>query len=157
MKHIRILGLVLLIGFTLSVVGCAVSERTPENKATLTPMPRVVTTRMAALYIGPLTMVDGCLRIGDSEAGNLVVWPPDFEVSIENDTIWVLYDDHKVEVRLGQVVRLGGGEVKSIARPLTSAHGGKSQLAVQARIGWSAASVQSRRQASSAPSGHSSR
>ncbi len=115
MKHMRILGLlVLLIGFTLSVVGCAVSEKTPENKATLTPMPRVVVTRMTALYIGPLTMVDGCLRLGEGEAGNLVVWPPDFEVSIENDTIWVLYDDHKVEVRLGQVVRLGGGEVKSI-------------------------------------------
>jgi heat shock protein HslJ len=115
MKHMTILGLlVLLIGFTLSVVGCAVSEKTPENRATLTPMPRVVVTRMAALYIGPLTMVDGCLRIGDSEAGNLVVWPPDFEVSVENDTIRVLYDDHGVEVRLGQVVRLGGGEVKSI-------------------------------------------
>jgi heat shock protein HslJ len=42
------------------------------------------------------------------------VWPPDFEVSIEVDTIWVHYDDHEVEVRLGQVVCLGGGEVKSI-------------------------------------------
>jgi heat shock protein HslJ len=115
MKHIRILRLlVLLIGFTLSVVGCAAPDRTPENKATLTPMPRVVATRMAALYVGPLTLVDGCLRLGDSEAGNLVVWPPDFEASIEDDTIWVLYDDHEVEVRLGQVVRLSGGEVKSI-------------------------------------------
>ena len=115
MKHIRALGyLVLLIGSTLSVVGCAAEEQTPENRATLTPMARVVVTRMAALYVGPLTMVDGCLRTGDTEAGNLVVWPPDFEVSIEKDTIWVLYDDHKVEVRLGQVVRLGGGEVKSI-------------------------------------------
>ena len=115
MKHMRMPGLlVLLIGFTLSAVGCAVPEKTPENKATLTPAPRVETTRMTALCIGPLTMVDGCLRIGDSEAGNLVVWPPDFEVSIENDTIRVLYDDHEVEVRLGQVVRLGGGEVKSI-------------------------------------------
>jgi heat shock protein HslJ len=80
MKHIRTLGLVLLMEFTLSVVGCAVSEITPENEATLTPMPRVVTTRMAALYIGPLTMVDGCLRIGDGGASNLVVWPPDFEI-----------------------------------------------------------------------------
>jgi heat shock protein HslJ len=106
--------LILLIGFALSVVGCTVLEKTPENEAMLTPMPRVVVTRMAALYVGPLTMVDGCLRLGKGEAGNLVVWPPDFEVSIENDTIWVLYDDHKVEVRLGQVVRLGGGEVKSI-------------------------------------------
>lgn len=78
------------------------------------PAPMVVTTRMTALCIGPLTMVDGCLRTGDSEASNLVVWPPDFEVSVENDTIRVLYDDHEVEVRLGQVVRLGGGEVKSL-------------------------------------------
>ena len=115
MKHTRMLGiLVLLIGLGLSVVGCAVSEKTPENEVTLTPRPRVVVTRMAALYVGPLTMVDGCLRIGDSLAGNLVVWPPDFEVSIEDDTIRVLYDDQQVEVRLGQVVHLSGGEVKSI-------------------------------------------
>ena len=140
MKHIRTLGLVLLMEFTLSVVGCAVSEITPENEATLAPMPRVVTTRMAALYIGPLTMVDGCLRIGDSEAGNLVVWPPDFAVSIENDSI------------PGK-----RSACRQRSRPLTSAHGSKSQLAVQARTGWSEASVQSRRQASPAPSGHSSR
>jgi heat shock protein HslJ len=115
MKHIRMLGiLILLIGLALSVVGCAVSEKSSENEAMPTPMPGVVVTRMTALYVGPLTMVDGCLRLGDSEAGNLVVWPPDFEVSIENGTIWVLYDDQEVEVRLGQVVRLGGGEVKSI-------------------------------------------
>ena len=115
MKHERMFGiLVLLIGFALSVVGCTALEKTPENEAMLTPMPGVVVTRMVALYVGPLTMVDGCLRLGEGEAGNLVVWPPDFEVSIENDTIRVLYDDHKVEVRLGQVVRLGGGEVKSI-------------------------------------------
>jgi hypothetical protein len=32
MEHIRMLGLLgLLIGFTLSVVGCAVSEKTPAD------------------------------------------------------------------------------------------------------------------------------
>ena len=115
MKHMRTLGLlVLLMGFTLSAVGCAASEKTPDNEPTPMPAPMVVVTRMTALCIGPLTMSDGCLRIADSEASNLVVWPPDFEVSVENDIIRVLYDDHQVEVRLGQVVRLGGGEVKSI-------------------------------------------
>ena len=114
MKHTRTLGLlVLLMGFTLSVVGCAASEKTPENEPTPMPMPMVVVTRMAALRIEPLTMVDGCLRVGDDEASNLVVWPPDFEVSIENDIIRVLYDDHEVEVQLGQVVHLSGGEVRS--------------------------------------------
>ena len=82
MKHTRMFGiLILLIGLALSVVGCVVSEKTSENEETLTPMP-VVVTRMAALYVGPLTMVDGCLRIGEGKAGNLVVWPPDFEVLI---------------------------------------------------------------------------
>jgi len=116
MKHKTFGLLVLLMGFTLSVVGCAVSEKTPEpeNEPTPMPAPKVVVTRMVALRIEPLTMVDGCLRIGDDEASNLVVWPPDFEVSIENDIIRVLYDDHDVEVRLGQVVRLSGGEVKSL-------------------------------------------
>ena len=112
MKHLRTLGL--LMGFTLSIVGCAASEKTPENEPTPMPTPMVVVTRMAALHIGPLTMVDGCLRTGDDADSNLVVWPPDFEVSIENDIIRVLYDDHEVEVQLGQAVRLGGGEVKSL-------------------------------------------
>ena len=112
-EHIGILGpLILLIGFALSVVGCAVSEKSPGNEQTT--VPEVVVTRMMALYVGPLTMVDGCLRLGEGEDGNLVVWPPDFEATIENDIIRVRYDGQDVEVRLGQVVRLGGGEVKSI-------------------------------------------
>jgi heat shock protein HslJ len=75
---------------------------------------------MAALRTGTLTMRDGCLTISDSYSSNLVVWPPDFEVSIEHDTIRVRYDDwapeteREVEVRLGQMVRLSGGEVKSL-------------------------------------------
>jgi hypothetical protein len=112
-KRVITLGLpVLFIGFTLSAAGCAASERTPGSEGTLAPM--VVTTRMAALCVGPLTLVDGCLRIVDGEVSNLVVWPPDFEVSTEGDVIRVFYDNHEFEVRPGQVVRLGGGEVKSI-------------------------------------------
>jgi heat shock protein HslJ len=112
-KRIGILGLlILLMGLALSVVGCAAPAQTPGNEPT--PGPSVVVTRMMALYVGPLTMVDGCLRLGCCETDELVVWPPDFEATIENDTIRVRYDDQDVEVRLGQVVRLGGGEVKSI-------------------------------------------
>jgi hypothetical protein len=111
MRHVRGLGLLaILVGYTLSAVGCAAPEKSPGDE----PAPKVVVTRMAALRVEPLTMVDGCLRVGDGEASNLIVWPPDFEVSVENDTIRVLYDDREVEVRLGQVVRLSGGEVKSL-------------------------------------------
>jgi len=111
MRHVRGLGLLaILVGYTLSAVGCAAPEKSPGDE----PAPKVVVTRMAALRVQPLTMVDGCLRVGDGEASKLIVWPPDFEVSVENDTIRVLYDDREVEVRLGQVVRLSGGEVKSL-------------------------------------------
>jgi heat shock protein HslJ len=112
-KPLRMLGLlVLLIEIALSIVGYAVLEKSPGTEQT--PIVEVVVTRMMALYVGPLTMVDGCLRLGCCETDELVVWPPDFEATIENDTIRVRYDDQDVEVRLGQVVRLGGGEVKSI-------------------------------------------
>jgi heat shock protein HslJ len=77
-------------------------------------VPDVVVTRMTALRIGSLTLVDGCLRLSDGEASHVVVWPPDFEVTTEGDVMWVYYDEHEVEIRLGQAVSAMGGEVKSI-------------------------------------------
>jgi hypothetical protein len=103
-------SLILLIVLTLPSTGCLVSEQTWGGK----PTPRVIATRMTDLRLGPLTMADGCLRIGDGGASRVVVWPPDFEVSREGDLLWVFYDDHEVEVRLGQAVSLGGGDVESI-------------------------------------------
>ncbi|MGD2177556.1 MAG: META domain-containing protein [Anaerolineae bacterium] len=105
--------IMLLIRLTLSGLGCTVSDETREDA------PTPVVTRMAALFVGTLVMSDGCLHVSDGHDTNLVVWPPDFEVSIENDTVRLLYEDwvketeRKVEVRLGQMVRLSGGEVKS--------------------------------------------
>jgi heat shock protein HslJ len=75
----------------------------------------LVVTRMTDLRIGRLTMVDGCLRMGQGEVSHVVVWPPDFEVSREGDRMWVYFDDFEKELRLGQVVALMGGEVESIA------------------------------------------
>ncbi len=104
----RVTPLMLLIALTLSALGCMVSQQPLGGR------PTPIATRMTALRMGPLTMVDGCLRIGEGEASHVVVWPPDFEVGREGDLIWVFYDDHEVEVQLGQAVSLGGGEVASI-------------------------------------------
>jgi heat shock protein HslJ len=98
----------LLIALTLSALGCMVSQQPLGGR------PTPIATRMTGLRMGPLTMVDGCLRIGEGKARHVVVWPPDFEVSREGDLMWVFYDDHEVELRLGQVVTLSGGEVESI-------------------------------------------
>lgn len=76
--------------------------------------PTPVATRMTGLRLGPLTTIDGYLRIGEGEASRLVVWPPDFEIIRKGDSIWVFYDGHEVEVRVGQAVSLGGGEIVSV-------------------------------------------
>jgi heat shock protein HslJ len=102
--------LILLTVFALSAHGCAVSRQTLVRELG----PEVVVTRMTALRIAPLTMVDGCLRIGDGEASHVVVWPPDFEVTTEGNVMWVYYDGHEVEIQLGQAVSAMGGEVKSV-------------------------------------------
>ena len=58
--------------------------------------------------------VVGCLLIGEGEGRHVVVWPPDFEVSTEGDLLWVFYDEHEFELRLGQPISLVGGEVQSL-------------------------------------------
>ncbi len=68
---------------------------------------------MEALLIGELVLVHGCLRVNsnDSDSSYLPVWPPGFMVSIENDSIVILDEAGQVATRLGDRVRLGGGEV----------------------------------------------
>ncbi len=88
-----------------------------------TASPQVAATRWTALLTGKLVKIDGCLRvIADTPSGlgtsYLLVWPPEqHRVAIENDTIRIidLWEGGEKEVvwRIGQTVRLGGGEVTS--------------------------------------------
>ncbi len=41
-----------------------------------------MTTRLTALVIGELTLAGDCLRLNDA----LLVWPPEFTVSVDGDT-----------------------------------------------------------------------
>ncbi len=46
-------------------------------------------TRYAALLVGKLVMVNDCLRVNPehSDESNLLIWPPEFEVKISNETV----------------------------------------------------------------------
>ena len=63
---------------------------------------------MTALAVGELMLVDGCLRVGPG--GNFLVWPPGFSLSTETDGVQVLDDADQVVARVGEIVRIGGGE-----------------------------------------------
>ena len=83
---------------------------------------------MQALLVDELTAADGCLRIGRSDTGTsyLPVWPPRFELSAGADEVVVYNRAGEVVGRVGQEIRVSGGEVhlaefldESIQRKLT--------------------------------------
>jgi len=80
---------------------------------------QIVATRWTASLIGKLSAADGCLRVndGDSDTSYLLVWPPDqHTVSVEKDTVQIVdrLKGKTVVWHIGELVRLGGGEVPSI-------------------------------------------
>jgi len=91
----------------------------------LTPVPDLAfpqlraqsATFMLALLQGKLVIREGCLRVtgGDEDAGGLVIWQPDYFLNDNDGIVEVLDREGEVVARVGEKVRMGGGEV-----PLTA-------------------------------------
>jgi hypothetical protein len=74
---------------------------------------------MTAILVGELVMTDGCLRVNSIHSGTsyLLVWPDEQHVvSVEGDTVRIVdrLEDKTVVWHIGEMVTLGGGEVKSL-------------------------------------------
>ncbi len=98
---------------------------TPQLTETATPY--VVATFWTAKLIGKLTIVEGCVRVIDKvdAVSLLLVWPPDFEATIEKDTVHVIggkVTGNRKEVILhdGEMVLFGGGEISQPNEQLLS-------------------------------------
>lgn len=68
---------------------------------------------MNALLVGELVLVDGCLRVDDNDPdidNYLLVWPYGFSLSTEGDVIQVIDDKGQPVARVGDRVKIGGGE-----------------------------------------------
>jgi hypothetical protein len=67
---------------------------------------------MTALLEGELVLEDGCLRVNyDDDYDNyLLVWPYGFSLSTEGDVIQVIDDTGQPIARVGDRVKIGGGE-----------------------------------------------
>ncbi len=99
----------------LATTACtAPSSATPPAS----PTPAVVSTRLTALLVGELAVVDGCVRMkaADGHASYLLVWPPDFDFSVEGASVRVSdrLKGQEVTWRTGDIVRVGGGETSSV-------------------------------------------
>lgn len=67
---------------------------------------------MQADLTGELILVDGCLRINDIDNNNfLLVWPKDFSLRIENNTVQVIDEIGQLVAQEGDTLVIGGGEM----------------------------------------------
>ncbi len=66
---------------------------------------------MEALLQGKLAVTEGCLRVTGSGRSHLVIWQPDFFVNNNEGVIEILDRNGEVVARVGEEIRIGGGEV----------------------------------------------
>jgi hypothetical protein len=68
----------------------------------------------SALVAGTLTQSDDCLRIlGDDKTSYLIIWPPQVRLEVSGDSIRIFDEKSQATARLGQTVKLGGGEIQT--------------------------------------------
>jgi hypothetical protein len=74
------------------------------------------TSFMEALMIGTLEVENGCLQV--TQEGNdqrmVIVWQTDYFLNNNEGSIEMLDRDGKVVARVGEMIYLGGGEIRSI-------------------------------------------
>jgi hypothetical protein len=119
-KLLRTFVLTTVIVFFFALTACKMSP-TP----TATPTLRVILTAMAAGLDGKLVEIDGCLRVKGSEqdVGSALVWPPDYEMTIEDGQVRVVSglvsgERREVILKIGEKVTLSGGIVANLDEQL---------------------------------------
>jgi len=88
------------------------------------PTPQVVSTRLTALLVGELEVVGNCVRVKTTYGSGsyLLVWPPDFDFGVSDTSVHIADRLLREEItwRVGDSVRLGGGEIPSLVEKLRS-------------------------------------
>ncbi len=102
------------IFLTLSSCSAFSAARKPTPESTSTATPQVVITALLALVMGRLKIVDGCPRVtgSDQDPGTALVWAPHIQVKVEPDKILVTSFNRTEDFFDGEMVSLGGGQIR---------------------------------------------
>lgn len=99
----------------LATAACGATLPTLTGQAS--PTPAVVSTRLTALLVGELVVIDNCVRVkpAEGETSYLLVWPPDFDFSVEGRSVRVTDNLKRQDVtwQVGDIIRVGGGEASN--------------------------------------------
>ena len=117
----KLKALIIGIGIILSILisGCVEEpQQNPINTSAATPFFPVQNYpsefSMTALLEGELVLEDGCLRVDDYYDNYLLVWPYGFSLSTgDGKVIQVIDDTDQPVARVGDKIKLGGGEMSS--------------------------------------------
>jgi hypothetical protein len=111
---------VVLIAVLLTTAACSKSPTAPTTTDLTIFFPQQEAVNgerevMEALIFGTLAVAENCIRVNASESDTsyLLIWPPDYTLSVENDAIQILNGSGQVVTRVGDKARISGGEVKS--------------------------------------------
>ncbi|HZE20617.1 MAG TPA: hypothetical protein VE082_01060, partial [Desulfobaccales bacterium] len=91
----------------------------PDGRTIYFPMQPPTNVYLTALMEGTLVLdSNGCLRV-ETPGGvsPLVLWHHDFELRVEGEQIDVLDGEGRVVGRVGEAIRMGGGEAPAVSIP----------------------------------------
>lgn len=87
----------------------------------LAPVAGERTMLAALLEGGTLTLVDGCLRVTSTGESNLIIWPPEVALRTDGGDVRVVDAARRVVARVGEEVRLSGGQLQAVGPGLREA------------------------------------
>lgn len=128
MRQITIqqLGWLAFITLSLTITSCNANSVSttpmtvlPTDSVVFFPRQKLVDgewIRLSGEIYGEIIEEDGCLRLNSNEGREsyLIIWPPDYSLNTENDTIQIYNAAGQIMGTIGERVHMGGGEINSL-------------------------------------------
>jgi len=107
--------------FSVMTACTTISSPTPVSNPDKTiPFPRQEKTEgeravMEGQTSGNLVLVNNCIRlVSQTGINHLLIWPPDYNVVVENEKIEILNGKGEIAAQVGDTVQVGGGEIPTL-------------------------------------------
>lgn len=102
-----------LVTVLLMTIACNNSSVTTPSPAPFFPVQKDAKPDfMDALLVGELILVDGCLRLNDSDGNSfLLIWPRGFSMRKEKNIIQVVDNTGQLVAQVGDNLEISGGEI----------------------------------------------